>query len=179
MNEGLHPHVAALMKKYGRDLALVVPSTSLDARIAQLVAAPPGIASPRPVRRWHRPLAWAAAASFAVLAISAGIVIGMKLERSRDLAAATSLAREAVQLDAWAPPDLSMWPSDSVELTIPAEYSAQGTLVAVNPQAKSTGKRFWIDVVVSNDGTFRVERIVPADSDTPQAEKNGITPHIQ
>ena len=66
-----------------------------------------------------------------------------------------------------------------MELKIPAEYSAQGTLVAVNPEAKSTGKRYWIDVVVSNDGTFRIERIVPADSDTPQAEKNGITPQIQ
>jgi hypothetical protein len=179
MNEGLHPHVAALMKKYGRDLSLVTPSPSLDARIDQLVAAPPAIAHARPVRRWQRPLAWAAAASFAVLAISAGIIIGVKLERSRDLAAATALAREAVQQVAWAPPDLTMWPSDSVELTIPAEYSAQGTLVAVNPQAESTGKRFWIDVVVSNDGTFRIERIVPAESDSPQAEKNGITPHIQ
>jgi hypothetical protein len=89
------------------------------------------------------------------------------------------VAREAVQQAAWAPPDLALWPSDSVELTIPAEYSAQGTLVAVNPQAKSTGKRFWIDVVVSNDGTFRIERIVPAEAETPQAEKNGITPHIQ
>src|SRR5688572_2639896 len=173
MNDDLHPHVAVLMKKYGRDLALVTPSSSLDARIERLVAAPPVKITPPPVRRWHRPLAWAAAASFAVLAISAGIVIGMKLERSRDLAAATSVAREAVQQAAWAPPDLSMWPSDSVELTIPAEYSSQGVLVAVNPQAKSTGKRFWIDVVVSNDGTFRIERIVPAESDPPQAEKNG------
>lgn len=178
MNEDLHPHIAALMKKYGRDLSLVTPSPSLDARIAQLVAAPPAIVNTRPVRRW-RPLAWAAAASLAVLAISAGIVIGVKLERSRDLAAATSLAREAVQQVAWAPPDLSMWPSDSVELTIPAEYSAQGTLVAVNPQAKSTGKRFWIDVVVSNDGTFRIERIVPAEGDPAQAEKDGNAPHIQ
>ena len=40
-------------------------------------------------------LAWAAAASLAVLAISAGIVIGMKLERSRDLAAANQAASRA------------------------------------------------------------------------------------
>jgi hypothetical protein len=179
MNDDLHPHVAVLMKKYGRDLALVTPSPSLDARIEQLVAAPASKTRPRPVRRWQRPLAWAAAASFAVLAISAGIVIGMRLERSRDLAAATAVAREAVQHAAWAPPDLSMWPSDSVELTIPAEYSAQGILVAVNPQAKSTGKRFWIDVVVSNDGTFRIERIVPAESDNSQAGKDGTTPRLQ
>ena len=184
MTDDLHPRIAGLMKKYARDLGHITPSDSLDARIEQLVAGSSTMvrqepARLRPVRRWQKPFAWAAAASLAVLAISAGIVIGVKLERSRDLAAATSLAREAVPQVAWAPPDLSMWPSDSVELTIPAEYSAQGTLVAVNPQAKSTGKRFWIDVVVSNDGTFRIERIVPAEGDPAQADKDGNAPHIQ
>lgn len=67
-----------------------------------------------------------------------------------------------------------MWPSDSVALTIPAEYSPQGTLVAVNPHSKSTGKRYWIDVVVSNDGTVRIERIVPAETDP-----DGVTSHVQ
>jgi hypothetical protein len=73
-----------------------------------------------------------------------------------------------------------MWPSDSVAVTIPAEYSPQGTLVAVNPNAKSTGKRYWIDVVVSNDGTVRIERIVPAEVATHQkAEKDGVTLQVQ
>jgi phage protein U len=57
-----------------------------------------------------------------------------------------------------------MWPTDSVSLKIPAEYSAQGTLVAVDPNSKNTNARYLIDVVVSNDGTFRIERIVPAES---------------
>ena len=169
MNEDLHPNIAGLMKKYARDLGHITPSDSLDARIEQLVASTPGnfqsgLPRSRPVRRWQKPFAWAAAASLAVLAISAGIVIGMRLERSRDVAAVSTLAREAAQQVAWTPEDLGMWPSDSVALTIPAEYSAQGTLVAVNPNAKSTGKRYWIDVVVSNDGTVRIENIVPAET---------------
>jgi hypothetical protein len=164
MNQQLHPHVAALMKKYARDLAQVSPSDTLDARIDRLVAAPPRRVAPRPMRRWQRPMTWAAAASLAVLAISAGIIIGMRIERSREVATAGTLAREAAQPVAWAPGDLGMWPSDSVALTIPAEYSAQGTLVAVNPENKSTGKRYWIDVVVSNDGTVRIDRVVPADA---------------
>jgi hypothetical protein len=164
----LHPNLAELLKKYGRDLAQVTPSPSLDARIDLLVAAEPSAPRRRP-RHWHRPFAWAAAACFAVVAISAGIIIGMRLERSRDLA---SVAREAVRQVAPASANLAMWPSDSVALTIPAEYSPQGTLVAVNPKAKSTGKRYWIDVVVSNDGTMRIERIVPADGKMEQQKAN-------
>ena len=136
------------------------------------------------MRRWDRPFAWAAAASLAVLAISAGILIGMRLERSSNVAAVNSLAREAAQQVAWAPEDLGMWPSDSVALTIPAEYSPEGTLVAVKPNAKSTGKRYWIDVVVSNDGTVRIERIVPAEGAAHQkgqlaGDENGVTLQIQ
>ncbi len=184
MTRDLHPHIAELMKKYSRDLGQITPSDALDARIERLVAAPPdifqsGMARPQARRHWRRPFAWAAAACLAVLAISAGIVIGMRLERSTNVAAVTSMAREAAQQVAWAPGDLGMWPSDSVALTIPAEYSPQGTLVAVNPAAKSTGKRYWIDVVVSNDGTVRIDRIVPAESGAlnQQAEQND--PHLQ
>jgi hypothetical protein len=108
----------------------------------------------------------------------------MRLERARDVAAVNELARDAAQQVAWSPGDLSMWPTDSVALTIPAEYSPQGTLVAVNPRAagrKSGGKRYWIDVVVSNDGTVRIERIVPADAATPQqqADEDGVRRFIQ
>jgi hypothetical protein len=186
MNEELHPDIAKLMKKYARDLGQISPSDSLDARIDQLVASAPEIPRARPaaVRRWHRPLAWAAAACLSVIAISAGIVIGMRLERSRDIASVRDLARDAAQQVAWAPEDLSMWPTDSVALTIPAEYSAQGTLVAVNPKAKSSGKRYWIDVVVSNDGTVKIERIVPAEASLEnnphhQAERNDVPVQIQ
>jgi hypothetical protein len=138
----------------------------------------------RTSRRWH-PFAWAVAASLAVLAISAGIVIGVRLERASKVAAVDSLAREAAQQVAWAPEDLGMWPSDSVALTIPAEYSPQGTLVAVKPNDKSNGQRYWIDVVVSNDGTVRIERIVPAEVAThhPHApstgNENGVQLQIQ
>jgi len=109
-------------------------------------------------------------------------VIGMRLERARDLAVAQRAAPPQIGL-AFA--DLAMWPSDSVALTIPAEYSPQGTLVAVKPNDKSNGQRYWIDVVVSNDGTVRIERIVPAEvaphlKPAPSTGKeNGVTLQIQ
>ena len=174
MNEDLHPHIAGLMKRYARDLAEIRPSDSLDARVDQLVATTPReLPRPRAAQRALRPWAWAAAASFAVVAIGSGVLIGMRLERTGKVAAVTSLARDAAQQATWAPEDLGMWPSDSVALTIPAEYSPQGTLVAVKPDAKSTGRRYWIDVVVSNDGTVRIERVVPAETDQ-QADHNGV-----
>lgn len=171
MKEDLNPHLADLLRQYARDLDEVAPSPSLDARIDRLVAGAAKNSRALPTRRWQRPFAWAAAASLAVLAISAGIIIGMKLERGRDLtAAAREFARESAQQVAMSPVDLAMWPTDSVAFTIPAEYSPQGTLVAVKPHAKSKGKRFFIDVVVSNDGTVRIERIVPADGDDAPAQ---------
>jgi hypothetical protein len=181
MRQDLPANLARLMKKYQRDLGQISPSAALDARIDRLVAAAPDISRARPARRWHRTLTRAAAACCAVVASSAGIVIGMRLERARDVAAVNDLARDAAQQVAWSPEDLSMWPTDSVALTIPAEYSPQGTLVAVNPKIKSSGKRYWIDVVVSNDGTVRIDRIVPADGHTQQqqADQDGVQLQMQ
>jgi hypothetical protein len=71
-----------------------------------------------------------------------------------------------------------MWPTDSVSFKIPAEYSAQGTLVAVDPNTQNTSARYWIDVVVSNDGTFRIEKVVPAEPQK-QGAQNGVAPKIQ
>jgi hypothetical protein len=173
--------IALLLKQYARDLAQIAPSSDLDARIDELVAAGPQKSEKkssrnsmprRPRHLWQ----FAAAAGIAVLATGFGILIGMKLEQSRELAAAShSAARDA----AWSSADLTMWPSDSVSFKIPAEYSAQGTLVAVDPDAKNTSTRYWIDVVVSNDGTFRIERIVPADPKQKQGGHDGVSPHIQ
>jgi hypothetical protein len=169
MTETLHPQVAALLARYRDELERIEPSDALDARVDRLVA---GESKPawRPVR--HMP-GWAAAAGFVVLAIATGIFIGMRLERAGPTG---SPSHRSAQQAASLPADFSLWPSDSVALQIPAEYSAQGTLVAVDPGAHSTGKRYWIDVVVSNDGTIRIDRIVPADP-TPnlQGAPDGIT----
>jgi hypothetical protein len=184
MTEQPHPDLSELLRHYARDLHQVVPSPSLDARIGRLVAAgvKPSHALARQPRLRRRRFSWAAAAGFAVVTISAGIIIGVRLERSRD-PAVTPHEKPTHDL---APADLSMWPSDSVAWTIPAEYSPQGTLVAVSPRAKSTGKRYLIDVVVSNDGTMRIERIVPADgtaddgsSPHEREERDGVTLQVQ
>lgn len=174
-SENLHPHIALLMKQYGRDLAQSVPSSNLDARVDDLVATHrsiPARQAPAARRPRGRLPFYAAAAGFAALAIGIGIVIGMRLEHSRKIQAAhDATARDA----AWPTADLTMWPTDSVSFKIPAEYSAQGTLVAVDPNSKNTSTRYWIDVVVSNDGTFRIERIVPADATNPRKGHDGVT----
>jgi len=64
-----------------------------------------------------------------------------------------------------------------VSFQIPAEFSAQGKLVAVDPNSNNTSTRYWIDVVVSNDGTFRIERVVPAGAN--QGGHDDAAPKVQ
>jgi hypothetical protein len=170
-----HPYLAHLLKQYARDLAESAPSPHLDARIDRLVADHAGIFTPaRKVRR-RSVIPYAAAAGFAALAIGAGVFIGMRLEQARAVLATAAAAHDTL----WPPADLTMWPTDSVSFKIPAEYSPQGNLVAVDPDSKHGGTRYWIDVVVSNDGTFRIEQIVPADSTQKKGGRDGVAPQIR
>jgi len=165
MTEPMHPQVGAVLARYRRELRDTEPSDTLDARIARLVAAGNDF-SPRRPSMMRRGWFWAAAAGLAAVAIVTGILIGMRLERGGPA--------HVAQQEAALPAGFSLWPADSVALQIPAEYSAQGTLVAVDPNARTTGKRYWIDVVVSNDGTVRIDRIVPAET-THGGAPNGVT----
>ena len=160
--------MAPLLAAYARDLARTVPSNHLDARIDALVAAQPEEFSRPAPRRAARYLRWAAAACFAAVAIAAGVVIGVRLERSAAPPAAASSHEPS-----WPPPDFAMWPTDSVTLEIPAEFSARGTLVAVDGNTRSNGTRYWVNIIVSNDGTIRIENIVPA------GEQHGSKPQIR
>jgi len=171
-NQDPHPQLALLSKQYARDLAQITPSSSLDARIGQLVADRREKISTPPRARKAMPF-YAAAASFAALAACAGIFIGMRVEHARKVSAAS------VADTAWPPADLTMWPTDSVSFKIPAEYTPQGTLVAVDPDSQHGSARFWIDVVVSNDGTFRIEQIVPADPAQKKGAHDGHAPQVQ
>jgi hypothetical protein len=87
-----------------------------------------------------------------------GIVIGMRLEHR----AAPQAAVTDATADPWPPAEFSMWPTDSVAFKVPAEYSSDGRLVVVDPGSHHKGARYWVDVVVSNDGTVRIEKVVPA-----------------
>jgi hypothetical protein len=167
---GPHPHIAHLLRQYARDLAQITPTSDLDARIGALVAAGskntgPGL------------LPYAAAAGLATLAIAIGIFIGVKLEQSRVAVAANPASSPPAHEAAWSSADLTMWPSDSVSFQIPAEFSSQGKLVAVDPNSRNASTRYWIDVVVSNDGTFRIERVVPAGA--RQGGHDDAAPKIQ
>jgi len=177
MTQTLHPQVETLMRRFSRELAQISPSDDLDARIGALVAGDRPARQIIPARTSRLPR-WAAAAGVAAFAIVLGVFIGVKLERS---AQRQSTAADATHDPAWPPVDFSMWPADSVALQIPAEYSPSGTLIAVDPKAKATGKRYWIDVIVSNDGTLRIEKVVPAESAKNQNKGNrdGITLQTQ
>lgn len=162
MTETLHPHVATLLKAYSRELADTKPSSKLDARIEQLVAAECKSARPDTRRRWprNRVARWASAACFALTSIAAGIAIGIRLERSAALPRVS--VADAANEEAWPPPEFSMWPADTVALQVPVEYAPDGTLVAIDSRRSASGARYWVDVIVSNDGTVRIERVVPA-----------------
>jgi hypothetical protein len=147
MTENLQPQVASLVTAYARDLSRCVPSHELDARIDRMVATP-WQKSSRPAHRrtraWPPKLAtWAAAAGLATLAIAAGVIIGVRVERAGAPPPAIAQGGEP----AWPPADFTMWPTDSVALKVAASKS---------------GTRYWVDIVVSNDGTVRIENIVPA-----------------
>lgn len=186
MTYTLHRDVKVLLRAYARDLAAISPSKSLDARIDALVAAPAkkmsrDRASLSPLRTSPArigplrsiPLHWALAACLGTVAvalvIALGVFIGVRIERGVPLSAANAAAPEP----AWPPPGFALWPTDSVALKIPAEVSPRGTLVAVNGASKSGGARYWVDIVVSNDGTVRIENIVPA-GESP-GEQHGVT----
>jgi hypothetical protein len=151
MTENLHPQVASLIATYARDLSRCVPSQELDARIDRMVATPRQKslrASRRPARAWPRPpskrvATWAAAAGLATLAVATGVIIGVRVERAGAPPPATSQSGEP----SWPPAGFTMWPTDSVALKVAASKS---------------GTRYWVDIVVSNDGTVRIENIVPA-----------------
>jgi hypothetical protein len=168
MTETLHPQVSLLAGVYRRDLRHTTPSDALDARIGRLVAGGHAVRAPRePARRGARPV-WGAAAGLGALAVTAGVLIGMRF----------GPATGPVQIAATPtspPADFSMWPTDSVALQFPAEYS-RGKLVALDSGVHAAGKRYWVNVVVSNDGTVRIEQIVPADpKSSSRASQDGIT----
>ena len=178
MNRPLHPQVEPLAREYARELREVSPSKDLDARIDRLVAAHgKDISGPRALRPRAAPIPvprWAAAAALALVAIAAGVLIGVYVERgaSEHVAVlATPRASESDAAPAWPPAEMSMWPTDSVALKVPAIYAADGTLVAVDDPTRQTSARYWVDIVVSNDGTVRIQNVVPAGAVNPTGKQ--------
>jgi hypothetical protein len=166
----LNPQVEPLAREYARELGELFPSKDLDARIERLVAAHgkeisgPRAPRPRAAAPIHVPR-WAAAAALALVAIAAGVLIGVYFERGSSehvTVLATPRATQSDSAPAWPPAEMSMWPTDSVALKVPAIYAADGTLVAVDDPARQTSARYWVDIVVSNDGTVRIQNVVPA-----------------
>jgi hypothetical protein len=120
---------------------------------------------PAPSRRWHAAAAWAAAAGVAAVAVTLGLVLGMRYERGLE-----APPPDAPAPLSWSTADLAMWPADSVAFRIPAEYDAHGGIVAADPKGRASGTRYWVEVVVSNDGTAHITRIVPAAADEADEE---------
>jgi hypothetical protein len=170
MTHTLHRDVAGLLRCYARDLDALVPSKSLDARIDALVAARAENSRGHPARpvpadrglRRSSPARWVLAAALGTVAVALGVVIGVRVERVALPAPVARLAGTTAAEPAWPPADFALWPTDSVALKIPAEVSPRGTLVVVDGNSNTGGARYWVDIVVSNDGTVRIENIVPA-----------------
>jgi hypothetical protein len=173
----LHPQVEPLARAYARELAQIEPSPDLDARIGRLVAGRREKSAAKPAPRGYAIVIprWAAAAALAVVAVGAGILIGLRLG---DGAPARVAVIESSPEAPWPPPELAMWPTDSVALKIPAVYAADGTLVAVEDPAQAESARYWVDVVVSNDGTVRIQDVVPA-GPVPSTGKHTDVPKRQ
>jgi hypothetical protein len=181
----LPPQVESLAREYARELGEVFPSKDLDARIDRLVAAHgKEISGPRASRPRVAPIhvpRWAAAAGLALVAITAGVLIGVYVERGASEHVTVLATPRAAQSDgapAWPPAEMSMWPTDSVALKVPAIYAADGTLVAIDDAARQTTARYWVDIVVSNDGTVRIQNVVPAGTVNP-TEKQDHAPKRQ
>jgi hypothetical protein len=174
----LHPQVEPLAREYARELGEIFPSKDLDARIDRMVAAHgKEISGHRPSRSRAEPVyvpRWAAAAALALVAIAAGVLIGVYVERGASehvTVLSTSGAATSDSAPAWPPAEMSMWPTDSVALKVPAVYGADGTLVAVDDAARQTSARYWVDIVVSNDGTVRIQDVVPAGTVNPTGKQ--------
>ena len=183
MNRPLHPplhhQVEPLAREYARELGEVFPSKDLDARVDRLVAAYgkefPGSRAPRARPQPIYVPRWAAAAALALIAIAAGVLIGVTLERGASehgTVLDASGVRGSDAEAAWPPPGMAMWPTDSVALKVPAVYAADGTLVAVDESARETSARYWVDIVVSNDGTVRIQNVVPAGAVTHSGKQD-------
>jgi hypothetical protein len=175
MTDRPHPELTPLLRQYARELAQIEPSTRLDARIDQLVAGRREETSPpltrAPARAPRRLPGALLAACMALAAIGLGVVTGVALERRRTITVPLSPPRALDTADGMVsltPPTL--WPADSVSLQMPVQLSPRGTLVPVAEASPDAGERYWVDIVVSNDGTVRIERIIPArkESDVPQ-----------
>lgn len=183
MNRPLHPplhhQVEPLAREYARELGEIFPSKDLDARIDRLVAAHgKEISAPRAPRpradSFHVPR-WAAAATLALVAIAAGVLIGVSLERGASAPVTLLETPRGPGSDAeaaWPPAGMAMWPTDSVALKVPAVYAADGTLVAIDEAARQTSARYWVDIVVSNDGTVRIQNVVPAGAVTHSGKQD-------
>jgi hypothetical protein len=190
MTHPLHRDVESLLRCYARDLDALVPSKSLDARIDALVAAGAGNLRGHPAHPAPAPHGglrrrtpsreagrrWVLAAALGTLAVALGVVIGVRVERAAMPAPGSAIASRTAPEPAWPPPDFALWPTDSVALKIPAEVSPRGTLVAVDGNTHTGGARYWVDIVVSNDGTVRIENIVPAgETKQPEEGSHGVS----
>jgi hypothetical protein len=175
-SRGPHPHIAPLLRQYARDLAQITPSSDLDARIGALVAAGREKSRPGDARAAS---CLCAAAGLGALAIGIGIYIGMKLEQSTRLHGVHASGQPRHE-GAWSSRTSPCGRRFGV-LPDSAEFLGAGQAGGGRSELEEHSTRYWIDVVVSNDGTFRIERVVPADSNqaNPKKEARDAAPKIQ
>jgi hypothetical protein len=129
------------LREYSSSLRQVLPSADLDARIAASIQAHTRVRRPRPL--WRRPLPWAiAAASVAIVAVGLALLL---VRATPEPVVATQMVIPSNQY--------SLWPTEGAVFRVKASMDS-----AANE------RQYWVDVRVANDGSMRIVRVIPANS---------------
>jgi hypothetical protein len=165
------------LNAYADALRAARPSPALDARIAALIRD----SSRRPESSGARFRRLTAGVAAAAVLIAAFVLWSVRSERGEEPINERHNARlsvveplrehvDSAQLqDAHAAFSVlptgqySLWPTEASLLRVRARLGATATLA---PDGEVTDeRRFWVDVRIANDGSMRIVRVVPADSE--------------
>jgi hypothetical protein len=161
---------------YAEALRAARASAALDERIAALIRAsssPPESSG----GRLHQVMASVAAGSAALLiaALVLWIVRNEHAKQSTPEKIPVASVAEPLRDDTHRTQDAhasfsvlptgqySLWPTDASVLRVRARLGATATLA---PDGEVTDeRRYWVDVRIANDGSMRIVRVVPADTE--------------
>jgi hypothetical protein len=168
---------------YSRSLRQVQPSAALDARLAASIQEHAGVRAVRPA--WRRPLPWVIAVA-SVAVIATGVALLLVRATPPESAPSAQVSTRPGASSGQAIDDSGSAPVEPVgvasahndtgdRLTIPSsQYSLWPTEAAVFRVKASLGgaaesvpgeRQYWVDVRVANDGSMRIVRVLPANTE--------------
>jgi hypothetical protein len=148
---------------YSRSLRQVRPSAALDARLAASIREHAGVRPVRPL--WRRPLPWVvAAASVAVIATGIALLLvrttppenpSFAQAIDEPIAPARNDAGDRRVIPSG---QYSLWPTEAAVFRVKASLGGAAESVPGERQ-------YWVDVRVANDGSMRIVRVLPANTE--------------